>query len=173
MPFCTLPLGSKQSIHRPTPEHIRRTSMVFTRPPRPGFSHAHAALPQPPPTATPTPQFLSAWAKNLQCYVGCTLLEAHPDGHTYNTVSPSIWLPSRACAGCVPLTPALPALGCTCPAGACTRHCHADSSMPCLQFVMAQPDGSFISHAAGSGPENGCSIVRKARAASMEAFIYR
>lgn len=38
---------------------------------------------------------------------------------------------------------------------------------------MASPGGDLLSHAAGSGRHNGCSIIRKSRAASLEAFVFR
>lgn len=38
------------------------------------------------PERSPTLQQLRNWARRWACYVGCTLLEAHPDGHFYNTV---------------------------------------------------------------------------------------
>ena len=38
------------------------------------------------PERSPTLRQLRGWARRWGCFVACTLLEAHPDGHFYNTV---------------------------------------------------------------------------------------
>lgn len=40
-----------------------------------------------PPERSQALQALRGWATRWGCYAGCTLLEAHADGHFYNTVS--------------------------------------------------------------------------------------